>query len=119
MPKFKKEILPVGKHLVTLGNGTRQLKEFSADFLGTVVENANKMISNGLRIPAPFRHDEEAVPVSELPETNSYDNAGYWDEFSIESSWRLAPSASQPGRGANCKCSSRLQGRSRLLTNCS
>lgn len=84
MPKFKKTILPVGKFLVTRPDGTRTLKEFTADYLKTVADNANKMLQAGLRIPVPFRHSSKAVPVEEIPETNSFDNAGYWDEITFE-----------------------------------
>lgn len=84
MPRFKKTILPVGTFLVTRPNGSRTLKEFTADYLKTVMENGNKMLKSGLRIPVPFRHSKEAVPVEEIPETNSYDNAGYWTELSFE-----------------------------------
>ena len=84
MPKFKKSILPVGKYLVTRPNGSRTLKEFTKDYLTKVADNANDMIAAGLRIPAPFRHAKEAVPVEEIPETDSFDNAGYWEKVSLE-----------------------------------
>jgi hypothetical protein len=84
MPRFKKTILPVGKYLVTRPNGSRTLKEFTADYLKTVAKNATDMLKAGLRIPAPFKHVKEAVPVEESPETNSFDNAGYWTEITVE-----------------------------------
>lgn len=84
MPKFSKTILPVGTFLVTRPDGSRTLKEFTSDYLKTVAENANKMLAAGLRIPVPFRHSREAVPVEEIPETNSFDNAGYWTKISFE-----------------------------------
>lgn len=84
MPKFRKSILPVGQYLVTRPDGTRTLKTFTKEYLETVAKNATEMLKAGLRIPAPFRHAKEALPVEEIPETNSYDNAGYWEEVSIE-----------------------------------
>ena len=84
MPLFKKEILPEGEYLVTLPHGKRTLKTFTKDYLGKIVENFNRMSDVGLRVPAPFEHDPKALPVSEIPETNSFDNAGYWQELSIE-----------------------------------
>ena len=84
MPKFKKTILPVGSFLVTRPDGSRTLKEFTADYLKQVADNASKMLEAGLRIPVPFRHSRDAVPVEEVPETNSYDNAGYWEKITFE-----------------------------------
>lgn len=83
MPKFRKSILPAGTYLVTTPMGTREAKLFDKGYLKTVVENTNKMIESGLRIPAPFKHLKEAVPVSSDIETSSFDNAGYWDSFEL------------------------------------
>lgn len=84
MPRMNKEILPVGTYLVTTPEGKRTLKEFSKDYLTKVVENTNKMISAGLKIPAPFKHLKEAIPVTEEVSTDAYNNAGYWDSFELK-----------------------------------
>ena len=84
MPKFHKEILPAGKHLVTLQDGRRVLREFTADYLKKVATTANQMMDLGLKIPAPFKHTKDAVPVETIPETNSFDNAGYLDPGTVE-----------------------------------
>lgn len=85
MPKFTKSILPEGEYLITLSNGKQTLKRFTKDFLSTVVDNTNKMIKEGgLRIPAPFKHVEEAIPVEENVATDSFQNAGYWDSFELK-----------------------------------
>lgn len=83
MPKLKKEILPEGEYLVATPSGKRQFKRFEPEYLSTVVVNTNKMIEAGLKVPAPYKHLKEAVPVSDELHENSYDNAGYWDKFDI------------------------------------
>jgi hypothetical protein len=84
MPKFQKTILPAGTYLVTRPDGSRTLKEFTVDYLKLVAANGKKMLEAGLKIPAPFRHAREAVPVEEIPETDSFDNAGYWTDISFQ-----------------------------------
>lgn len=83
MPKFKKMILPVGEYSVTRPDGTRVIKNFPKDYLKEVVTNFGKMKELGLRVPAPFKHLKEAVPVTEAMDGNSYDNAGYWDSMEL------------------------------------
>ena len=84
MLSFTKEILPEGQYLVTTPTGSRILKEFSADYLKTVAKNATDMIAAGLRIPIPFRHSKDAVPLEENIETDSFDNAGYWTSVYVD-----------------------------------
>jgi hypothetical protein len=83
MPKLKKSILPVGEYLVSTSNGGRTPKKFEEKLLREISQNANKMIEAGLRIPAPFKHLKEALP-TEVVDTNSFDNGGYWESFEIE-----------------------------------
>lgn len=84
MPLFSKDIIPEGEHLVTLPGGRRTLKSFSGDYLKEVVKNFNLMKRAGLRVPAPFRHAKDAVPIEGTPETDSFDNAGYWDSLTTK-----------------------------------
>lgn len=82
--KFKKKILPVGKYLVSTSSGRKVVRDFSADYLKTVAENSTKMIEAGLKVPAPFKHLKEAVPVTEELSDDAYANAGYWEKVWFE-----------------------------------
>lgn len=83
MPKFKKMILPVGPYMVNRADGKRVIKDFPEDYLKQVVDNFGKMKEVGLRVPAPFKHLKEAVPVTEISDESSYDNAGYWESMEM------------------------------------
>lgn len=88
MPKFSKTILPAGEYVVTRADGKRIVKEFTPEYLKMVADNSNKMIASGLNIPAPFKHLKNAVPsfdkITETVNTDSYDNAGYWEKLEIQ-----------------------------------
>lgn len=84
MPKFKKKILPEGQYLVIGKDQERKLVSFDKEKLNTISKNTQSMIDSGLKIPAPFQHLKEAVPVTEVPINSSYDNAGYWDKVWTE-----------------------------------
>lgn len=85
MPKLKKEILPEGEYLVGTSAGGRTMKQFSRSYLELITKNSNEMIAAGLNIPAPFKHLKEAFPkVHAEVDTNSFDNAGYWESFVVE-----------------------------------
>lgn len=84
MPKLRKEILPEGEYLVGTSSGGRTMKAFSRSYLELITKNSNDMIAAGLNIPAPFKHLKEAFPkVHAEVDTNSFDNAGYWESFEV------------------------------------
>ena len=82
--KFKKEILPVGRYLVSDSSGKKVTREFDESFLKEVATNSTSMIEAGLKIPAPFKHLKEAVPVTEEISDDAYSNAGYWEKIWFE-----------------------------------
>lgn len=84
MPALLKEILPVGTYLTNSNNG-RVRKDFSRPYLEKLAKNANQMIESGLRIPAPFDHSKEAVPIeiNKAP-ASAFNNAGYWTHFAVQ-----------------------------------
>lgn len=84
MPVFKKQILPEGRYLVMGKDQERRLASFDKAKLNTISNNTKQMIQAGLKIPAPFQHLKEAVPVTDIPIDNSYDNAGYWRDVWVE-----------------------------------
>jgi hypothetical protein len=81
MPKLQKDILPKGRYLVSTSTGKRVFQEFDETYLSTIAENTNKMIESGLRIPAPYQHVKEAVPVTEEISSDAYNNSGYWSKL--------------------------------------
>lgn len=85
MAVLQKEIIPENTYKVRTNNG-RLVKTFDEAYLRKVAETSNKMIENGLRIPAPFDHHKEAKPrteteIAENKVVSSYKNAGYWRKF--------------------------------------
>jgi len=83
--KFRKAILRTGKYLATSGNGERIQSEFSPERLAKMATTANSMIQAGLKIPAPFSHNKQALPKLSTDSTpDPYINGGYWDKFWVE-----------------------------------
>lgn len=54
--RFEKVVLTPGKYQVAYQGSTRVEEEFTAERLAKIAETAEKMRTNGLRIPIPFRH---------------------------------------------------------------
>ena len=82
MPLLEKEILPVGNYAVNSPQG-RVARSFDVESITRHAATANNMLQRGLRIPCPFAHHKEAVPVKSTVEPSPYNNAGYWELFSI------------------------------------
>lgn len=85
MPLLTKEILPVRNYKVRKGS-QREPKDFDLQYLNKIASTTNKMIAAGLKIPAPFDHNRDAIPRTETEiNTNkaasSFNNAGYWNSF--------------------------------------
>lgn len=85
MPLLTKEILPVRSYKVRKGS-QREPKDFDVKYLTKIAATTNKMIANGLKIPAPFDHSKNAIPRTEVEinkdkAASSYNNAGYWNSF--------------------------------------
>lgn len=85
MPLLKKEILPEDRYAATSRNG-RVVRMFDSAYQDRLVDTANRMLANGLRIPAPFAHAKSAVPQTDIEinqgtPASPYNNAGYWSFF--------------------------------------
>lgn len=83
MAKFTKRILKPGKYLVTTPSGREEvvitksrLEKWIADF--------GKMLANGLKVPAPWKHDKKAVPVADSDKSSSKNNAGFWEKLYLD-----------------------------------
>lgn len=86
-----KKIIPQNTYKVQTNHG-RMSKAFDEGYLNKVADTSNKMLSAGLRIPAPFDHHKEAKPRTQEQEDeflkisvnkpgSAYHNAGYWKKF--------------------------------------
>ena len=69
-------------HAVNSPQG-RVARSFDVESITRHAATANNMLQRGLRIPCPFAHHKEAVPVKSTVEPSPYNNAGYWELFSI------------------------------------
>lgn len=86
MPLLKKEIVPEGTFLVNSPNGRVQ-KSFSKEYLDRIAKTGNTMIASGLKIPAPWGHNKEAIPkisVNDKTDDSPASNAGYLAGFVVE-----------------------------------
>lgn len=83
MPELIKDILPEGSFLVSSNFG-RIPKKFTRQYLQRLAATTNQMIENGLKIPAPFNHHKEAVPIDATQkQSDAFNNAGYWTSFFV------------------------------------
>lgn len=86
MPLVKKEIVADKTYMANSKNG-RVPRTFDPAYQMRLINTSNSMIGAGLRIPAPFGHNKEAVPQVQLNQgtpQSSYNNAGYWSFFTQE-----------------------------------
>lgn len=98
--KFKKQIVKPGKYVVNVPrkqkDGTvkfeRDTHEITPERIKSWKDKFDAMIQDGLRIPAPFRHDLSALPLTDeqkleleqkQKDQGSLNNAGYWDSLNI------------------------------------
>lgn len=79
---LRKHILSPGKFRVQSPTGP-VWKEFTIDDLRKAAANTNEMLTEGLKVPAPFGHHKDAIPKTE-PADSPFNNAGYWEMFNIE-----------------------------------
>ncbi len=87
MAKFKKPIVSAGVFLVGSDGGERHTEVITPDRLKHWSNQFKKMKKNGVMIPAPWKHTNEAIPVQmgnngTLP--SSEWNAGFWDDLTVE-----------------------------------
>lgn len=82
MAKFTKRILKPGKYLVSTPEGREEV-EITSSRLQKWVADFNKLLKNGLRIPAPWKHDKKAVPIGK-DDAGAKNNAGFWEKLWID-----------------------------------
>lgn len=88
--KLVKEICPPGKYNVNRLDGTTGEETFTPERLNRWVQNFRRMKASGLRVPAPFRHDPKMVATDgNLPDDDSRNNAGWWEELFVDSNGKL------------------------------
>jgi hypothetical protein len=76
--KFTKQILRPGKYVVRSANGKRSVEEISADRLRGIVDEFKRMRANGLRVPAPWRHDKSVPLAKDVQDSRDY--GGFWED---------------------------------------
>lgn len=85
--KFTKQILRPGKYVVRSPGGGRSEEEVTPDRLRRYAATFAEMRGNGLRIPAPWRHDKSAPLSQEVKDSRDY--GGYWEETWIDNDGSL------------------------------
>jgi len=78
--KFTKQIVRPGKYLVRTPDGRRREEEISSDRIKGWTTRFAEMLKEGLHIPAPWRHDDKALPLTE-EQLGSNHNAGWWSKL--------------------------------------
>ena len=82
---YKKQIFPLGKHVVSDLKGNRHEVEIKKERVLKLINTFNNMRSNGLKVFAPYEHDEDNVPVEDIDDLlNSKNNGGEWLSFYLE-----------------------------------
>ena len=81
MKKFWKEVIRPGKY--TPANG--KTVDVTPERIKTWKEESERLMANGNRIPIPYHHAPDAVPVlAESPSVSTYDCAGYVEDFELD-----------------------------------
>jgi hypothetical protein len=85
MPLVTKDIVPVGTFFVNSPEGKKKVN-FTEAMLQTMAKSANGMISAKMKIPMPFGHRKDAVPIDMNMQTNLTPdkNNGYWDGYYVQ-----------------------------------
>lgn len=79
MPKFIKEIVPPGRYKVNTLAGKRRTADITKSRIRHWVNQFSLMTKAGLKVPAPFTHDPNALPAEAAKDAaNPANNAGYW-----------------------------------------
>jgi len=92
VPFFDKQILKPGTYNVPAPDGTMQKVHLSAERFKRWVDNFKKMAAAGLNIPAPWRHDEKAIPLrlsADQGDTDAFQNGGFWRDLWVDNNGTL------------------------------
>lgn len=82
MKPKRKPIFPLGKHRVSDKQGNRKEVTITKDMALNWINKFNAMRSSGLRVTAPWEHDVNSVPVSDI--LNAKNNGGEWTSLFME-----------------------------------
>lgn len=85
--KFIKDIVSVGRYEIPDGKGGVKEHQISLERLRKWANTFNHMRDSGIRIPCPFNHDPNAVPVQLGQDgtlASSQENAGFWDALWVD-----------------------------------
>ena len=85
--KFTKQILRPGTYVVRSPDGGRSEVKITPDRLRRYSDTFYKMRANGLKVPAPWRHDKSEPMAKEVKDARDY--GGYWEEAWIGSDGAL------------------------------
>lgn len=78
---FDKEILRPGTYYPRQADGSRIRVDVTPESLERWASTFSAMRREGIKIPAPWRHDKDANPALDIKESSN--NAGYWDKVWI------------------------------------
>jgi len=91
MPTFKKKIVtPKVYNARSIFKGGREITPLTKDRIAKMADTANRMLKAGLKIPAPFAHNDEnkivPKPLANDKEGswNAAINGGYWKKFEVD-----------------------------------
>jgi hypothetical protein len=122
MPKFTKKIVSPGVHRVRRVDGREEVEPITPERIRTWAENTKKLIALGVKIPAPFVHQDKdfklATPLrigsdgTSLSDVykagdlqqNAWDtsiNSGFWEDYQIGPNGELVGVLDSPGDEAN------------------
>lgn len=87
MPTFTKRIIRPGTYTVPRADGTRARVHIGPQRISKWLSTFDAMKKVGLGIPAPWRHEEKALPVrldGDQKDTNAFNNAGFWKRLWVD-----------------------------------
>lgn len=86
MAKFVKRIIRPGTYSIRRKDGTTTRIHIGRERIKRWVDNFTKMKASGLKIPAPWRHEEKAQPArldADHSDWDAYNNGGFWEELHV------------------------------------
>lgn len=87
MPLFTKRIIRPGTYTVPRADGTSSRVHIGPQRIARWLATFNRMRQTGLAIPAPWRHEEKALPLrleGDRTDVDAYNNAGFWKRLWVD-----------------------------------
>jgi len=85
MPKtFQRRILRPGHYRIPQADGTTRREYVGKERIKNWIDKFNEMRTLGMRIPAPWRHDPNAVPLrhnADTSDVDAFNNGGWWQKL--------------------------------------